>query len=181
MRQRQPGVVVISIGLTLAGAWWIAIASGVPLMSLNRFWPVGLSIGGLALLVQRSLRDRQDMGLLLFGSVLLLTGLFLCLFAFRIGNLTWQDMTDYWPILLLIVGFAFVLVYLASDMREQALLVPVYFLGGIGLVALPITLGMVRGAISSQVLWLSPLLLVLIVLAVLMRSRRRVGQQTRDD
>lgn len=181
MNQRQPGVAVIGMSLALVGIWWIAAASGLPLVPLGRLWPVGLSTVGLALLVQRGLRDRQGMGLLLLGSTLLLTGLFLCLFAFRIGNLTWQDMADYWPAFPLIVGFAFALVYLAGDMREQALLVPVYLLGGIGLVALPITLGVVQRAVPGQVLWLLPLPLVLIALAALVRLRRRGGRQTRDE
>ncbi len=176
-QQRQPGAIVLGLGLMVAGGWLIATVLGAPLMPFSRLWPLGISFAGLVLLARRSLHNREDIGLLLFGSILLPIGLFLSLFTFQIGNLTWLDMARYWPILSLIVGFAFALVYLAGDLREQALLLPIYILGGSGLIALPFTLRVVGSIVSGQSLWLSPLLLALIALAVLIKVRGRDGPQ----
>lgn len=181
MGPRQPGAIVLGLGLMLTGGWMIATALGAPLVSLSSLWPLGISLVGLALLTQYSLRDKDDAGLLLFGSAILLVGLFLCLFTLQIGNLTWQDMASYWPILPLIVSFAFVLVYLAGDMREQALLLPAYILGGASLIALPFTLRVAQSIISGQALWLSPLLLALLALAALSKARGRSEPQTEDE
>lgn len=169
--RRQPGAVIGGLGLVLTGGWLIATGLGAPLIGFDRLWPALLVILGLALLVQQGARGYRGNGLVLIGVAALLTGAFLCVFTLQVGGLDWPDMAGYWPIFFVIAGTAFTLAYVAGGMREQPLLVPIYALGGFGLLALPITLGIIRGAVFNQALRLSPLLLFLIGLGIFLRLR----------
>lgn len=180
MGHRQPGAVVAGAGLLLLGGWLIASGLGAPLAGLDRVWPLGLIVTGLAFLIQRSARDRQDNGLLFAGSVALLSGMLLCVFSFEIGDLTWGSMATYWPCFLLIGGTAFLLAHLAGDMRNQALLVPAYLLGGAGLAALPLTLGVIRIGTPGQLVRLAPVLAVLAAVAVILWLRARRNSASDD-
>ena len=172
-KRYQPGAIIASLGFLLAGGWLIAIELGAPLLGLERLWPLIPAILGLALLVQAiSGAYRQD-GLVFGGVIALLTGLFLCLFTFQIGGLSWQRMAEWWPVFALILGIGFMAVYLAGDMQEQSLLIPAYTIGGAGLFVLPFTLRVIGGGIFSQVVRLWPLLVALIILAFILRLRSR--------
>jgi hypothetical protein len=139
---------------------------GAPMVSFSRIWPVFLAILGAAMLAQYASEKRKRSGLLFSGILTTLLGLFLCMFSLEIGRITWPEMSRYWPFILLFIGSAFFLLYLVGDMQDQALLRPVYVFGGVGLLALPFTLGILRGWASSQGLQLWPLLIALIILAV---------------
>ncbi len=175
MARRQPGIVIGAAGLVAGGTWLALSGLGLRLLTLDRLWPVIPVVGGLALLAQNAQQSRGSQGLMLGGVSALLGGLFLLLFSFRVGNLAWADLAGYWPVFPLIVGFAFLLVYLSEGMQEPGLLVLAHLFGGFGLLALPFTLGIIRGAVFSQVLRLWPLLLILVTLAVILRLRARRG------
>ncbi len=171
---RRPPIVTISAGGLIAAGLWLALSGlGVPLLTLSQLWPIIPAVGGAALLVQNRHQARQSAGLILGGTMALLSGLFLMLFSFRVGNLTWADMAGWWPTFLLIGGLSFLAVYLAEGMREPSLLTLTHILGGFGLLALPFTLGIIRGAVFNQVARLWPLVLILIGLAVVLRLRSR--------
>ncbi len=171
MKLRQPGIAITGLGMVVVGGWVAATNLGAPLISFSRIWPAVLAILGLAMLTQNAVRGRQGNGLLLLGTMVLMSGIFLCAFTLEIGGLAWPDMAGYWPVFPLIVGVSFLLVYLTGNMQEQPLLIPIYLFGGFALFALPITLGIIRGAFFTQVVRLSPLLLILIVMAVLLQLR----------
>lgn len=171
MRRHQPGAIAGGLSLLLMGGWLLATSTGVPLLGFNRIWPVIPVLFGLVLLVQYVLESREQGGLVFLGVAALLSGVFLFVFTLQIGRLTWGDMSRYWPVFLIIAGAAFMTLYLAEGMREQALLIPTYIIGGIGLFTLPFTLGVFRGAIFSQMLRLWPLPLILIALAIFFRPR----------
>jgi hypothetical protein len=166
MRKPQPGIIVVGIGLFLLGGWLLALELGAPLVSFSRLWPFFLVVLGAAMLIQYGGEKRKRNGLLFIGVLTTLLGLFLSMFSLEIGRLTWPEMSRYWPFILLFIGSAFLLLYLAGDMQDPALLRPVYIFGGAGLVALPFTLGVLRGWVSSQGMHLWPLLIALIILAV---------------
>jgi hypothetical protein len=151
----------------------IAIELGAPLLGPERLWPLIPVFLGLALLAQVVFQGQRQEGLIFIGVTALLAGLFLILFTFRIGGLSWRSMSAWWPVFPLIVGIAFLTLYLAGDMHEQSLLIPAYIAGGFGLLALPFTLGVIGGGIASQVVRLWPLLVILIILAVILRFRSR--------
>ncbi len=171
MREYQPGVTVASLGLLLIGVWIAARALGTPLMGLARIWPALLLISGLAMLVQARQAGGRIEGSVFVGVTLLLVGSLFCLFSARVAGLSWQDMGRYWPLLLLIVGLALLIVYLAGDMQQRALLAAVYLFGGAGLLALPITLGLVWKPAFGQVLRYWPVMIVLFGLALFFRLR----------
>lgn len=181
MAQRQPGIVTGGLVLIGGGAWLALSGLGVPLLTLDRLWPLIPAAGGLALLAQNARQPRSSQGLMLAGVTALLGGLFLLLFSSGVGNLTWAALPGYWPVLLLIASFAFLLIYLSGGMQEAGLLVIVHLFGGLGILALPFTLGVIRGAVFSQALRLWPLLLILATLAVFLRLRSRRGSPSGHD
>ena len=181
MRQRQPGATVGGFGLLLIGGWLLAIALDRPLMDLSQIWPVIPMLFGLALLAQYASEKRKQSGLVFMGTVILLTSIFLAFFTLRIGRLTWPDMAVFWPIFPLITGAAFMTLYLADGMRQQTLLIPVFVTGGTGIIALPITLGVVSGSAFNQVIQLWPLLLLLIGLALLIKPRSQRSEDTNTE
>jgi hypothetical protein len=165
MKREQTGALIGALGLVGIGGWRLAAALGVPLMSFDRLWPLILALAGLVFVVQYGVTASRPVGLLFVGMLALLGGMFFCAFTTQLGGLAWRDMAQYWPVFPLVVGAAFMTLYLAGDMREQALLPPAYIFGGIGIFALPFTLGVMRGEVARQVLQFWPLLVLLVGLA----------------
>jgi hypothetical protein len=157
MKRQQTGALIGALGLVGIGGWLLALALGVPLMGFDRLWPLIPALAGLVFVVQYAVTASRPVGLLFVGMIALLAGTFLCTFTTGLGGLTWRSM---------VIGVAFMALYLAGDMREGALLPPAYIFGGIGILALPFTLGVMRGEVARQVLQFWPLLVLLIGLAV---------------
>jgi hypothetical protein len=166
MKRQQTGALIGALSLIGIGGWLLALALGVPLMGFDRLWPLIPALVGLVFVVQYAVTTSRPVGLLFVGMIALLAGTFLCTFTTGLGGLTWGSMAQYWPVFPLVVGVAFMALYLAGDMREGALLPPAYIFGGIGILALPFTLGVMRGEVARQVLQFWPLLVLLIGLAV---------------
>jgi hypothetical protein len=171
MAGRQAGAIVVGLSLLFVGAWLLAISAGAPLARFDRLWPVIPALFGLALLAQYGVSARNQGGLVFAGVGVLLTSSFLCVFSLQIGRLTWADVGRYWPVFAIIAGAAFMALYLADDMREPALLLPAYLVGGVGLFTLPLTLGVLQGPILNQILRLGLLPLALAILAVFFSPR----------
>lgn len=176
--KRQPGALVLGVGLLSAGLWTITstvypLASGHPnerLWGVPELWPMLLAILGVAMLAQVIFRPNGQLGLVFLGIILLLFGLFFSLFTLKVGNLGWKEMARLWPILAIIIGFAFLIVYIADDLRKSSFLIPVYGFGGLGIFLLPLTLGLTRSSGFSQSLQLWPLLLFVVALLIFSRS-----------
>jgi hypothetical protein len=166
MKREQTGALIGALGLVGIGGWLLAAALGVPLMGFDRLWPLILALAGVVFVVQYGVTASRPVGLLFVGMLALLGGTFLCAFTTQLGGLAWHNMAQYWPVFPLIVGVAFMTLYLAGDMREGALLPPAYIFGGIGILTLPFTLGVMRGEVARQVLQFWPLLVLLAGLAV---------------
>lgn len=164
-------------GLLLAGVWLIARGLGVPLLNTAQTWPLVLVWLGLIALAWHTSHADSGRGMLLFGMLLMLGGLFLAVFSLQIGGLMWTEAGRWWPILPLIIGAAFMVVYISGGMNEPPLLVLVYLFGGVGLVALPFTLGAVSGAVTGWLVRLWPLLIVVPILAIVLWLRMN---RTRD-
>lgn len=169
--KRQAGAIIGGVGLIVAGGWIVAIQLGIRLAGLRYIWPALVALLGLMLLVQVVFQKRKQGGLVFLGVTCLLIGGFLSLFSLRVGGLSWADLARYWPVIPLSLACALMMLYLAEGMRQQALLVPTYIIGGIGLVALPFTLGVLQGTVMDQVVQLWPLLVILIILALFVRPR----------
>lgn len=176
--RRKPGIMVAGAGLVIAGGWLIAGGLGARLLPFWRVWPLLLVALGLALVAQHAGEPAGGRGLLILGLPLLLTGVFLLAFTLEVGGLGWPDMRGYWPVFPLILGLTFLLVYVSGDMVEQPLLVLAYLFGGLGLAALPFTLGVIRLPLGEQIARFWPVLVLLAVaLSVLWLRLARGGRE----
>ena len=173
MLKRQPGTMIAGITLLSAGLLLITGQLGLPWLSFARLWPLLVTLLGAALLSQVARHATEAPGQVWVGVVALLGGLFLLVFSLQLGDLTWASLSECWPGFLLIVGLAFMVIFLLSDMRDEELLIPAYLFGGLGLLALPFTLGVIRSPVFSQVIRLWPLAILLVGLAIFLRIRQR--------
>jgi hypothetical protein len=171
MKRRQPGSYVGGVALILFGGWLAATELGVPLVGFDKLWPLIPVLIGVTLLAQNSEQSLGGSGIVLVGLTLLLSGLFLCLFTLKLGNLSWQSLNSYWPIFLFIVGVAFLFVYLRDGTRRQPLLLPAYLIGGAGLLLLPVTLNLLQSTGFRQAIRLWPLFLILVTSVAIVTLR----------
>jgi hypothetical protein len=176
MRQRR-GNVVLALFLIALGAWLVAGGLGFPRPLLGSLWPGIVVVVGLAMLAQASGLGRRGEGLVPLGVGIMLTGAFLLLFTLHL--LGWGEMALYWPVFPLIVGLSFFALYVAGDMREPALLVPSFVVGGLGVILLPFTLGVVANPVLRRVVWVWPLLLLMLGLAFFFRPGQRGARPSR--
>jgi len=175
--RRQPGAVLFGIGLVVAGFLTILSAlfpvitgqTSVRPVGLQELWPALVILGGAAMLVQAIFRPERLNGLIFLGIITLLVGVVCLVFSLKVGNLAWRDMGRWWPVFLIILAIGFMSVFVAEDMRNRSLLIPMYVTGGLGFLILPFTLGMTRTNAFAQTLQLWPMLVVLIVLLFLFR------------
>lgn len=178
MRRREPGTVIGGLILLGTGLWLIASGLGAALPAFAAIWPLLPLALGLMFVVQHAAQHGAQpgsgsRGLLMLGLPLLLGGAFLLVFTLRLGGLGWADLAVLWPVFPLIVGLVFLLLYLSGDMIERPLLALTYLFGGVGLAALPLTLGVFRGPVFEQMARLWPLLIILAVLSAVLRVRLR--------
>jgi len=175
----QPGALVIGVGLLFFAGPWTIFSTLYPVISgranvrlwpgLPELWPMLLVIFGVAMLAQVIFRPEGQLGLVFLGIVILMFGLFLSLFTLKVGNLGWADLARLWPVFAIIIGFAFLIVYVADDLRSSSFLIPVYVVGGLGIFLLPVTLGLTRGSGFAQSLQLWPLLVLVLAILIFFR------------
>ena len=175
--KRQPGAMIFGAGLGVAGLWTIASAlfpvitgqASVRLAGLQELWPVLVMLGGAAMLAQAVFRPERLNGLVFLGIISLLVGVVCLVFSLKVGNLAWRDMSRWWPLFLIILAIGFLGVFLAEDLRNRTIVIPMYVTGGLGFLLLPFTLGLTRTNAFAQTLQLWPMLVVLIVVLFLFR------------
>jgi hypothetical protein len=170
---RQPGAAVIGLGLLIISGWFAARAFEPRLMGIDRLWPFIPIMIGAALIIQFAFGNPDRAGLVFVGLVLALTGIFMCMFTFEIGRLTWFDLTRYWPLFPAIIGAGFLAMFIADGMRNEALLKPAYLIGGFGIFLLPFTSGVLGGDVFDQVAVFWPLLFIPLVIVVVIQIRNR--------
>lgn len=173
-KRRQSGAILGGLSLLLISGSVAAQALGFKLPGLAIIWPAIPIAIGVTLLAQPTAQSTRRSGLIFLGLIALLSGLLFCAFNFQLAHLSWPQMLRYWPVIPVIIGFAFLMVYLAEDMKHEALLRPAYLIGGFGLFLLPITMGVVGGASFQQIGRFWPLLLIplgLLIILQIMRSR----------
>ena len=160
--RRRSGAVLLGLLLVALGAWLLAGTLGVRLPGLERVWPVGLIVLGLAFITQFFAGGRRSEGLVFTGvATTLLGGFFL---AITLGRLAWSDAGRLWPIYILIGGLAFLAQWLVRP-GERGLLVPAVLAAGGATLAL--ALGLVRADIAEQIIRLWPVVLIVLGLGLL--------------
>jgi len=119
---------LIGIGLVILGVIFLFDNFGYVRVEFWRIWPVLVILGGLGFWVG-FFRNREDYGLIMPGTILVIYGLmfFYCAIA------GWWHMEHVWPGFMIGPGIGFFLMYLLGP-KEKGLLIPAGILTGIGLV-----------------------------------------------
>jgi hypothetical protein len=125
--------------LIAIGAWFLLKNLGVPLPGIGQMWPAFVLVPGLLFLASYVFGESHDPGQAFVGTAATLLGVFFFMTTLGIGGLETVDMGRLWPIYPLIGGVAFVVLWIASGLRDWGALIP----GGIGLVVGLIGLGAV--------------------------------------
>jgi hypothetical protein len=154
----------LALCLVAAGLWLILVGLGLRVPSLARAWPALLVGLGIAMLAEAAYGAR---GLLFLGMVTALCGGFLLLFSMGAWGLGWSSMAALWPVFPVIIALAVLIMYLVGGMRERGLLFPIMLIGGVGIAALPLTVGVMTRWYTLEVLRFWPLLAGLAILALL--------------
>jgi hypothetical protein len=174
------GALVPALMLILLGAFFLLINLGVlPALSITQLWPGIVVLVGLTFWGGYFFGRQHDAGLAFVGTLVTLVGAFFFLFTLRIdipgyGPVDWSDMSRLWPAFPLIVGIAFVVMWLAGRMRDGGILVPAVILLMVGVGGLAFTLGDIPNWRSVLNLW--PVMLILLGVGALIQSLRRPRQ-----
>jgi hypothetical protein len=147
------GIILIALGIILLGD-----NLGFFYVSMDTFWPWFMIAAGAFFLVGW-MSNREKYGLLMPATILLVYG-FLFLYTTH-GR--WWRMEDLWPFFLIGPGLGFLLMYQFGT-KDKGLLVPASILLGLGIIFL-------IGEGTGRFFW--PLLLILLGILVLFRSKRK--------
>ncbi|GAB4379611.1 MAG: hypothetical protein Kow0042_29160 [Calditrichia bacterium] len=150
------GIILIVVGLIFLGnnlGWFY--------FSWENFWPL-LMIGGGLLFWIGWFAKREEIGLIMPGTILILYGLLFLYCTYY----DWYLMNEYWPVFLFAPGLGFLLMYVLGP-HERGLLVP----AGV-LILLSILFW--SGRDVFRFFW--PILLIAIGLYLLIKSRRKASE-----
>ncbi len=177
MLKRQPAAVITGLIFILVGGGLIVSAIGLPVPSVSALWPGILLLVAVGMLWQYASESRHRDGLLFIGVVL--SGFSLLALAFSVGleGLTWFDFRRFWPMLLVLVGLGLLMAYMAGDFTRHSLRIPAALIGGLGLLLLPVTLGLHRTESFRQILTYWPVLLVPVLLTFFFRLRSHDAEE----
>ena len=156
------GLGLIGLGTALILAQWIG---------WEKVWPIFPILAGLAFLTGYVASGFKDAGLAFVGTAATLVGLFF--FGFSLGYWDWAQMAQLWPVLPMIGGVAFLVLFLAAGRARD---VGVLGVGCAGIVVGVVGLGLAFGLVGDQILRYWPLLLVFVgvlsLLGALLRGFR---------
>jgi hypothetical protein len=175
------GTIVPAFILILIGVFFLLINLGLlPRLTITEMWPGIVVLVGLTFWIGFIFGHDHDAGLAFVGTILVLIGAFFFLFTLHLalpgyGVVGWGDQGRLWPVYPLIVGVAFVVLWIAGRARDNGVLIPAGILLIVGLAGLNFTLGEVPGLTDIIRLW--PVLLIVFGAAILLRSFSRPKTQ----
>ncbi len=168
------GTVFVAVVLIAIGAYLLlANLRMIPSFSMTQLWPGIVVLVGLMFWLGFIFGKDHDPGLAFVGTIVTLTGLFFFLFTFNVdlfgwGRVDWSDMGLLWPAFPLIVGIAFVGLWIAGRFRDWGVLFPAGILLVVGFGGFAFTLGNVP--IFQNILQWWPLLLIFFGIVILIQS-----------
>jgi hypothetical protein len=177
---KRRGALVPALFLILLGVFFLLVNFGaLPRLSIAQLWPGIIVLVGLMFWGGYLLGRQHDAGLAFVGTIVTLVGAFFFLFTLHVnipgyGPVEWSDMGRLWPAFPLIVGVAFVVLWLAGRLRDVGVLFPAAILLIVGLGGFAFTLGDIPGWQNLLNWW--PVLLIVLGLGVLVQSLRRPRQ-----
>ncbi len=173
------GAAVPALMLILVGAFFLLINLGIfRQLSITELWPGIVVAVGLMFLLGFIFGRDHDAGLAFVGTIVTLVGAFFFLFTLHVtvpgfGAVQWGDQGRLWPAYPLIVGVAFVVLWITNRFRDSGVLVPAVILLIVGLAGFSFTLGELP--IRNVINWW-PILLIALGLVVLLQSLVRPRQ-----
>ncbi len=168
------GTLIVALTLIIIGGYFLLVNLNVlPSYRIDQLWPGLIVLVGLLFWLGFIFGKKHDAGLTFVGTIAVLTGLFFFAFTlnvnlFGLGHVDWSDMSLLWPVFPLIVGIAFVVMWIAGRFREWGVLIPAFILLVIGIGGLSFTLGRVPFFENMLQWW--PLLLIGTGILVLIRA-----------
>jgi hypothetical protein len=153
------GLVLIGVGIVLGLAMWIG---------WDKLWPVFPLMAGLGFLVGYVLSSFKEEGFVFIGTLAALLGLFF--FGFTLGVWEWGDMSKLWPAFPLILGVAFLALFLADRKHDAGAL----GVGCAGVIVGIVGLAILYGYLGSEIVKLWPLLIILVGLIGLIGALSRM-------
>ena len=165
---RRKGSVVLALALVLLGSYLLLSELGIAVPGWGELWPVFPFAGGLVLIGSYVLGDRRDHDRVFFGTLLALGGL--AFFFVTLGPLEYSDLGNWWPVLVLIGGVAFVANWAAARFRDWGALFLAFVAFVVGLVGLAIRLEWLGPDTSKLLPSLWPVLLILGGLMLFLRG-----------
>src|SRR5512139_2194684 len=171
------GTVITAVVLIGIGAYMLlANLNVIPPYPIDQMWPGIVVLVGVMFWLGFIFGKDHDPGLAFVATIVTLCGLFFFLFTFNVnlmgmGRVDWSDMALLWPAFPLIVGIAFVVMWLAGRCRDWGLLVPASVLLLVGVGGFAFTLGNVP--VFQNILQWWPLLLIFFGIIILIQSVMR--------
>ncbi len=171
MNRKRIANTIIAIGMLLLGVYIILLSIGLSIIRLRYVWPLIPAWVGAASLLQFAADQDKRGGLVFFGTLLFCFAVLAFPFTLRLLTFSRVTIGQFWPLIPLIIGVAFLVLYISAGLTDPTLLVVASIMGGVALLALPITLGTVRTEAFRQTVRYWPLLVLFLVLGLLFGSR----------
>ena len=171
------GTLITALALILIGGYFLLVNLNViPSLGITQMWPGIVVLVGVMFWLGFIFGPEHDAGLAFVGTIVSLVGLFFFLFTLNVyipgfGTVEWGDMSKLWPAFPLIVGIAFVVLWIANRFRDAGVLVPAAILLLVGFGGFAFTLqGM---TVFQNLLQWWPVLLIVFGIAILIQSFTR--------
>ncbi|OQX85344.1 hypothetical protein B6D60_08030 [candidate division KSB1 bacterium 4484_87] len=160
-----PGIFLIFLGLIL-----LAYKLMPDFLGWREIYPLILLALGLWLIIEALLPNKKERGAIFPGTILFLFGLFFFLRNFEF--VPYYYLRDVWPVLLVILGLAFLSLYLVNP-RDQGSLIPAGLFLFFGIVLLLNKLHIVNWQIGDLISKYWPVALILVGAGLIASNMRR--------
>ena len=171
------GTVITALTLIFIGGYFLLVNLNViPALGFAQMWPGIVVLVGIMFWLGFIFGHEHDAGLAFVGTIVTLTGLFFFLFTLKVyipgfGAVEWSDMAQLWPAFPLIVGIAFVVMWIAGRFRDPGVLIPAGILLLVGFGGFAFTMREVP--IFQNILQWWPVLLIAFGFIILIQSFTR--------
>lgn len=112
---RRDVYIIFGMILTLGGVFILLVNTVISEKNLTKIWPAFMLITGISLIPYgiRKKKEKYRIGIIIPAVTIILLSCMFFLFSFDIMGLTFQQFVSiWWPVLIMILGIALILLYL---------------------------------------------------------------------